>query len=72
MSCATVRLSIGTRVSLDGRVFQITEFLTSTTGTEVILTGATSAYRMTLVALLTDDRAPLLVDETFRGTGGRA
>lgn len=71
MSCAVVRLGIGTRVMFDGEIFEIAELLPTTTGTEVILPGATLVHRMTLVALLTDDRAKLLVDETSPTTGGR-
>jgi hypothetical protein len=69
MSCTVVHLGIGTRAAFDGEIFAITELLPTITGTEVVLTGATSARRMSLVALLTDDRAKLLVDKTFRKTG---
>jgi hypothetical protein len=71
MSGAVVLLGLGTRVAFEGEIFEITELLAATTGTEVVLTGATSARRMSLVALLTDDRAKLLVDKTFRKTGGQ-
>lgn len=71
MSCATARLGIGARVAFDGEIFEITALLPTTTGTEVILTGATAAHRMTLLALLTDDRAKLLVYKASPTTGGR-
>jgi hypothetical protein len=71
MSCAVVFLGLGTRVAFDGEIFEITELLPTTTGTEVVLTGATAVHRMMLVALLTDCRAELLVDKTSPTTGGR-
>jgi hypothetical protein len=71
MSCTVVHLGIGTRAAFDGEIFAITELLPTTTGTEVILTGATAVHRMTLVALLPDDRAKLLVDKTSPTTGAR-
>jgi transposase InsO family protein len=63
MSWAGVRLGIGSRVTFDGEIYAITEWLPGTTGTEVVLTGATSACRMSLVALLTGDRVKLLADD---------
>ena len=62
MSWAGVRLGIGSRVTFDGEICEITEWLPGTAGTEVVLTGATSACRMSLVALLTGDRVKLLAD----------
>ena len=62
MSWAGVRLGIGSRVTFDGEIYEITEWLPGTTGTEVVLTGATSVCRMSLVALLTGDRVKLLAD----------
>ena len=67
MSWAGTRLGIGTRVVFDGEIFEITEWLPGTTGTEVVLTGATSACRMSLVALLTGDRVKLLPDNPGPG-----
>jgi hypothetical protein len=49
MICAAVRLGVGMRVAFDGERFEITELLPTTTGKEVILTGAMSAHRMSLV-----------------------
>lgn len=66
MSCAMVRLGIGTRVNVDGETFAITELLPTT---EVILTGATGAHRMSLVALL--NSADLLDDKKPSKAGGR-
>jgi hypothetical protein len=60
MSWAGVRLGIGSRVTFDGEIYEITEWLPATTGTEVVLTGATSACRMSLVALFGGDRVQLL------------
>lgn len=62
MSWGGVRLGIGSRVTFDGEIYEITEWLPGITGTEVVLTGATSACRMSLVALLTGDRVKLLAD----------
>lgn len=62
MRWAGVRLGIGTRVVFDGEICEITEWLPGTAGTEVVLTGATSVCRMSLVALLTGDRVKLLAD----------
>lgn len=71
MSWAGVRLAIGSRITCDGESFEITELLPGTTGTEVVLTGATSACRISLVALLTGDRVKLVVDGTLPIAGGR-
>ena len=62
MRGAGVRLGIGSRVAFDGEIYEITEWLPGTIGTDVVLTGATSACRMSLVALLTGDRVKLLAD----------
>jgi hypothetical protein len=67
MSWAGTRLGIGTRVVFDGEIFEITEWLPGTTGTKVVLTGATLACRMSLVALLTGDRVKLLPDNPGPG-----
>lgn len=63
MSSAGTRVGIGTRVVFDGETFEITEWLPGTTGTEVVLTAATSVCRISLVALLTGDRVKLLADK---------
>jgi hypothetical protein len=63
MIWAGTRLGIGTRVLFDGEFFEITEWLPGTTGTEVVLTGAMSVCRISLVALLTGDRVKLLADK---------
>ncbi len=63
MSCARAYLAIGTRVVIDGEIFEMTQFLLRPTGAELILTEATSAHRRTLAALLTSDRATLLADK---------
>ena len=60
MSWAGTRVGVGTRVMFDGEIHQITEWLTATAGTEVVLTGPTSVCRMSLVALLSGDRVTLI------------
>jgi transposase InsO family protein len=57
-----MRVGIGTRVMYDGEIHEITEWLPTTTGTDVVLTGPTSACRMSLVALLSGDRVRILPD----------
>jgi transposase InsO family protein len=60
MSWAGARVGVGTRVMFDGEICQITEWMSGTAGTEVVLTGSTSVCRMSLVALLRGDRAKLI------------
>ncbi len=62
MSWAGMRVGIGTRVMYDGEIHEITEWLPTTTGTDVVLTGPTSACRMSLVALLSEDRVRMIPD----------
>ena len=62
MSWAGVRIGIGTRVMFDGEVHEITEWLPSKAGNEVVLKGPRSMCRMSVVALLTDQRARLVAD----------
>ena len=49
MSWAGARVGVGTRVMFDGEIHQITEWLPATAGVEVVLTGPTSASRMSLL-----------------------
>lgn len=70
MSRARAHLTIGTRVVIDGEIFEITQFLLRATGAEVVLTGSTSAHRMRLAAPLTSHRAELLADKASSTNGG--
>ena len=63
MDHASVRVGPNARVMFDGEICQITEWMSGTAGTEVVLTGSTSVCRMSLVALLKGDRAKLIPDE---------
>jgi len=60
VSGAGVRVGIGTRVWLDGEVHEIIEWLPSGAGNEVVLRGARSVCRMSVVALLSDQRVRLI------------
>ena len=51
-----MRVGIGTRVMYDGEMRELTEWLPTTTGTDVVLTGPTSACRMSIAALLNPDQ----------------
>jgi transposase InsO family protein len=62
MNHASVRVGPGARVMFDGEICQITEWMSGTAGTEVVLTGSTSVCRMSLVALLKGDRVTLIPD----------
>ncbi len=63
MNHASVRVGPGARVMYDGEICQITEWMSGTAGTEVVVTGSTSVCRMSLVELLKGDRAKLIPDE---------
>lgn len=62
MSWAGVPLGVGTRVMFDGEIHQITEWLPGMAGAEVVLTGSTSACRMSLVALFEGGRVKVIPD----------
>lgn len=62
MSWAGVPIRIGTRFMFDGEVHEITAFMPSVTCNEVLLQGPTSVCRMSVVALLNDQRARLIPD----------
>lgn len=63
MSWAGTRVGIGTRVTLDGEINEIIEWLPGATVTEVILKNATSVCRMSLVALLSGERVQILAED---------
>lgn len=60
MSGAALRVGIGTRVWFDGEVHEIIEWLPSGAGNEVVLRGSRSVCRMSVVALLSDQRVRLI------------
>ena len=62
MSWAGVPVGVGTRVMFDGEIHQITEWLPGMAGAEVVLTGSTSACRMSLVALFEGGRVKVIPD----------
>jgi transposase InsO family protein len=72
MSWAGVPVGIGTRVMYDGELYTITDWLPQTTGTEVILTGPISACRLSLVALISGNRAQILPDGPGPESGDNA
>lgn len=60
MSWAHVPIRVGTRFMFDGEIHQITAFIPSVTSVEVLLQGPTAFARMSVVALLSDQRARLI------------
>jgi transposase len=62
MSWAGVRIGVGARVEFDGEIHEVTEWIPSAAGTEIVLKGAVSLRRMSVVALLSDMRARLIPD----------
>lgn len=63
MSWAGTRVGIGTRVTLDGEINEIIEWLPGAKVTEVVLKNATSVCRMSLVALLSEERVQILTED---------
>lgn len=63
MTWAGARIGVGTRVMFDGEICVIAEWLPSGVGNEVVLQGPTSFCRMSVVALLSDNRARLIGDD---------
>jgi hypothetical protein len=57
---ASIRLGIGARVMYDGEIHIVTELLPMATGTDVVLTSATTSVRVSLVRLLDGTRAQLI------------
>jgi len=62
MSAAGVRIGVGTRVMYDGAIHEVTEWLPTVSGTDVVLRGPNSVCRMSVVELLCGTRAHLLID----------
>ena len=62
MSGAGVRIGVGTRVMYDGAVHEVTEWLPTVSGTDVVLRGPNSVCRMSVVELVSGSRVRLLID----------
>ncbi len=62
MSWAGTPIGVGTRVTFDGEIHEIVEFLPGARITEVVLKSATSVCRMSVAALLSGDRVRILTD----------
>ena len=62
MSAASVRIGVGTRVMYDGAVHEVSEWVPTVSGTDVVLRGPNSVCRMSVVALVSGTRARLLTD----------
>ena len=62
MSWAGVPIRIGTRFMFDGDIHEITAFIPSMTCFDVVLKGPRALVRMSMVALLSDERARLIPD----------
>ena len=60
MSGAGVRIGVGTRVMYDGAVHEVTEWLPTVCGTDVVLRGPNSVCRMSVVELVGGTRVRLL------------
>lgn len=63
MTWAVVQIRVGAQFSFDGEIFEVTEFIPSAGSFEVVLAGPTSFCRMSIVALLADQRARLIPDD---------
>ena len=62
MSGAGVRIGVGTRVMYDGALHEVTEWLPTVSGTDVVLRGPSSVCRMSVVELVSSARVRLLLD----------
>ena len=62
MSGAGVRIGVGTRVMYDGAVHEVTEWIPTICGTDVVLRGPNSVCRMSVVELVSGTRVRLLID----------
>jgi transposase InsO family protein len=60
---ASVRVCVGARVRYDGQTYTLTEWVTTSTGTEVVLTAATSIVRMSIVTFIEGVRARVICSE---------
>jgi len=64
VSGAGVRIGVGTRVMYDGAVHEVTEWLPTVCGTDVVLRGPHSVCRMSVVELVGGTRVRLLTDSS--------
>jgi hypothetical protein len=64
VSGAGVRIGVGTRVMYDGAVHEVTEWLPTVCGTDVVLRGPNSVCRMSVVELASGTRVRLLIDSS--------
>ena len=62
MSGAGVRIGVGTRVMYDGAVHEVSEWIPTICGTDVVLRGPNSVCWMSVVELLSGTRVRLLID----------
>ena len=62
MSGAGVRIGVGTRVMYDGALHEVTEWLPTVSGTDVVLCGPSSVCRMSVVELVSSARVRLLLE----------
>jgi hypothetical protein len=60
---ASIRIGIGARVSYDGEIHTVTEWLPTATGTDVVRTSAKSIARLSIVTVLEETRAQLISAE---------
>ena len=67
MSGAVVRIGVGTRVMYDGAVHEVTEWLPTVNGTDVVLRGPISVCRMSVVELVSGARVRLLTRQLRTG-----
>jgi hypothetical protein len=59
-----VRIGVGTRVKYDGAVHEVTEWIPTVCGTDVVLRGPNSVCRMSVVELVSGTRVRLLIDSS--------
>jgi hypothetical protein len=62
VSGAGVRIGVGTRVMYDGAVHEVSEWVPTVSGTDVVLRGPNSVCRMSVVELVSGTHARLLTD----------
>ena len=59
-----MRIGVGTRVMYDGAVHEVTEWIPTVCGTDVVLRGPNSVCRMSVVELVSGTRVRLLIDSS--------
>lgn len=57
-----MRITVGTRVMFDGSVHEVSEWLPTGSGTDVVLRGPGSVCRMSVVELISSDRVQMLLE----------